>query len=118
MFTPGVAIVGSGTSVCAWVSVADLGRVFPRPGDWMTALRLDARLMVGGVGWMAAGIWACCSCTRSSSRIPGPCSVYCSGTRGTSSNPGPCSLKCADWSLLSPGLFVGDVGVGRVGGSV
>ena len=33
-------------------------------------------------------------------------------------NPGTYSLNCADWSLLSPGLSVEDVGVGRVGGSV
>ena len=30
----------------------------------------------------------------------------------------PYSLKCADWSLLSLGLSLGDVGVGRAGGSV
>ena len=44
--------------------------------------------------------------------------MYCSGTRGPSRNPGLCSLKCADWRPLSPGLFVGDVGVGRVGSSL
>ena len=47
---PGVAIDGSVTSVCAWVLVAALGRVFLRPGDWMTALCLDARLIVGRLG--------------------------------------------------------------------
>ena len=45
---PGVAIVGSGTSVWDWGLLAALGRVLPRPGDWMTVLRLDACLMVGG----------------------------------------------------------------------
>ena len=69
-------IGGSGTSVSAWVSVAALGHVFPRPGDWMTALRLDARLMVGGVGWIAASSWACYSCTQGLSRNPGLCSLY------------------------------------------
>ena len=44
--------------------------------------------------------------------------MYCSGTRGPSRNPGPCSLKYADWRLLSLGLSVGDVGVGRAWGSV
>ena len=67
---------------------------------------------------MAAGSWNFCLCTRGLSRNPGPCSMYCSGTRGTSRNPKPFSLKCADCSLMSPGLSIRDVGVGRVGGSV
>ena len=46
----GVVIVGSGTSVWDWGYLDTLGRVLPRPGDWMTVLRLDARLAVGGGG--------------------------------------------------------------------
>ena len=59
-----VAIVGSGTSVWAWGSVAVLGRVFPFPGDWMTVLCLDACLIVGGGGWLVLY------------QNPGPCSMY------------------------------------------
>ena len=53
MFTPGVSIVGSGNSVWAWGSVDALSHVFPRPGDWMNALCMGARMTVGGevVGW-------------------------------------------------------------------
>ena len=105
-FTPGVAIVVSGTSVMDWVSVAALGCVFPRPSDWMAVLCLDARLPVEGGRWLG------------SSRNPGSCSLYYSGTRGLSRNPGPCSLKCSYWRLLSLGLSVRDVVVGRAGGSV
>ena len=101
-FTPGVAIVVTG----AWGSVAAFGRVFPRPGEWVIVLRLDAHLPVEGVG------------SFGSSRNPRLCSLYCSGTRGLSRNPGPCSLKCVDWRPLSQVLYVGYVGVGRAGGSV
>ena len=105
-FMPGVATVVSRPFVRAWGSVDVLGRVFPCPGVWMTVLRLDAHLPVEGGGWLG------------SSQNPVPCSLYFSGTRGPSRNPGLCSLNCADWRLLSPGLSVRDVGIGRAGGIV
>ena len=89
--------------------------MLPRPSDWMTVVRLDAFLAVGGGGWLAAGSWAYCSYARGFSWNPGMCSMYCSGTRGMPRNPVPCSMKCSDRILMYQGLSVGDVGVRRLG---
>ena len=43
---PGVAIVGTGTSLLPWGVVVPRGIALPRPGYYMTVRRPDFRLMV------------------------------------------------------------------------
>ena len=66
---PGVAIVGTGTSVLTWGLVVPHGLALPRPGDFITVLCPDFRLVVEEGGWVGASR-SCCSGTRDTSRKP------------------------------------------------